>query len=773
MTIAWFAVVALLASGVAAQAPTCTTYPLTGGVCSGFLPNPIVATADSIAANDGFLEQQGLRVLKVLLAPSPQCYAAFVSYACQSMYFACPTTTNTAATLNGVPPCLDVCQQTNQYCGDIFTRAGLQSQLPDCNSTVSHIPSGLNTPWGTDTGDASVCTPPVNVLALTNATLPATTGCPAPLVPNPDLHGPPDLKRACIGACCIGCPHLDAFFPPNKINSYLNFTDALRAISLIFSAVILISFSLLHKKRRHPLAILWWFVAAVGLFSAGIFISLGHRKTTQCADDATESTQANNPYCAVQGTLLVFSSQAMITWCVVLIANLHLTTVHNSHWFANKYAYIHTMAWGIPAVLTSVTVAFNGVAYQFGSLCFLAPDRASDFFFYPLLPFIVIGFLVHMTTVVYVARIAVQADGIGGISTTSSSNHDGQSSVGYRGESTKRRVMKIWKTSWRSIVLVGIFLVTFMFFWMFYFTQGKLGQDPKSPFIAAWIKCILSADGTQEKCSAIATPHLPNFALLVVADALPAGIGIWVFLIFGFRASLLQEWREYFAARKSRKRSTSDATLPIGVRGSILKQQHDAMHPETLVRKQGLRPAGWEDDQIDEEEEEDAERGYKMESNAPYQHHPYQQRQQQHQQPQQQQQQPQRPTYAQSPPDYPDGWSDDSTDSRADLAHTSGGRSRTGGTTANPNVNNPPHLRPIDTVGSSAYGYPMSRVQYDRAPQLSFPRAEDLSPTFRDAQFLPGGVGRPLPVHPGYGEDEIAVPPPSFVRPPPARRQQR
>ncbi|KND02632.1 uncharacterized protein SPPG_01720 [Spizellomyces punctatus DAOM BR117] len=385
------------------------------------------------------------------------------------------------------------------------------------------------------TGETTVVNPPT---------------CRAPLVPNPNPALPPTAQRACFGACCISCPHLEAFFPPNKISSYLNVTDSLRAISAILSLFVLISYALLPGKRVHPTVILLWFVAAVFLFSATTFFNLGRRKATQCGDDnVSEADQGNNTTCAVQGAALFYASQASILWCAYLILNLHVTTVWNSHFFADKYPFIHTICWGVPLVVTAVGIYLKGVAFQFGSLCFLSSSRSSPLFFYPMSPFIFLGFAIHLWTVSYVARVAAEAGGIG-----STSVGEGSSEGSARGESTRRRVMKIWRTSWRSMLLVTMFLTTFMYFWMFYFTQNDRVQKigPGTPFITEWLKCILSSDGSQETCSNILTPHLPSYVVLVLADTFPSLMGIWLFIIFGLRGSIVAEWKEFFRRRKER-----------------------------------------------------------------------------------------------------------------------------------------------------------------------------------------------------------------------------
>lgn len=58
-----------------------------------------------------------------------------------------------------------------------------------------------------------------------------------------------------------------------------------------------------------------------------------------------------------------------------------------------------------------------------------------------------------------------------------------------------------------------------------------------------WLECMLTPGNSQNICAEAISPHLPPFALIIVAEALVSTIGIWLFVMFGKR-SLWREWND-------------------------------------------------------------------------------------------------------------------------------------------------------------------------------------------------------------------------------------
>lgn len=59
-----------------------------------------------------------------------------------------------------------------------------------------------------------------------------------------------------------------------------------------------------------------------------------------------------------------------------------------------------------------------------------------------------------------------------------------------------------------------------------------------------WLQCMLTPGATQNQCAGVLSPHLPPFALMIVAEALVSLIGVWLFIMFGKR-SLWREWNDW------------------------------------------------------------------------------------------------------------------------------------------------------------------------------------------------------------------------------------
>ncbi|KAI8821805.1 uncharacterized protein EV422DRAFT_527058 [Fimicolochytrium jonesii] len=242
----------------------------------------------------------------------------------------------------------------------------------------------------------------------------------------------------------------------------------------------------------------------------------------------------------------VFGSGACICTCSAVLLNLHCKTVWNSDIISRNFKYIGPISWAIPMVMTVVALDLTEISYEFGSACFLKHRRALIIFFYPYLPVIGLGVLLHASTLMYVCKIAFLADrhAIFIPSETITGSWDGTSG-------TRRRVLQLWKTSWRSMALVTVYLASFAYYWYFYVQDAipqKISMDTK----VSWLTCILSPGGSQEKCSPIITPSVTSLRLLILAEMIPGLLGTWTFIIFGFRKAILAEWKEFFRIRRSR-----------------------------------------------------------------------------------------------------------------------------------------------------------------------------------------------------------------------------
>ncbi|KAI9091235.1 hypothetical protein DFS34DRAFT_327539 [Phlyctochytrium arcticum] len=548
----------LLCGIVAAQdGPTegCTTYDVPNGICNNLLTYPVSPLVSPGYAEQG-LEDRRVRLLKVILMPYPQCYASYVAWACSSAFPKCEETANVTMLFL---PCRSTCDEAYSSCKSIFESQGLTAYLPNCSGKVS----GSRLPYPnrdekcvafTTTGNSSQT---INPLLTTDTSsgkqiIQFPPQCPDPLVSNPNFSIPLTRKRPCVGACCLPCPHLNAFFPKGSLTAYQGVTDTLRALSAILSLVIVVSYLLLPEKRKQPIIVC--FMLAVFVYCLPIYLNFGRRTATQCGDDGvSEADQGSNTLCAVQGSIAVFGFIAGVLWCSFMILNMHMTIVWNKHVLRNKLWIAHIFCWGLPLLITTLAVYLRAMAFQFGSICFLTPEQAPNLFFYPMSPFILISFLLQVWTAIYVGRITMKAARTFGrtLPFLWSSRITGESTA----EENTKRAIKGWQIHWRSYCVTSVILITYFYFYIFYFTQMThiYEIDVNTQFLKDWFTCILHPDGTQDACSSISTPHLPPYFFLVLSEALPGVVGIWLFVVYAFRPSILSDWRSLLRSWRARR----------------------------------------------------------------------------------------------------------------------------------------------------------------------------------------------------------------------------
>lgn len=142
-------------------------------------------------------------------------------------------------------------------------------------------------------------------------------------------------------------------------------------------------------------------------FSASGFFAIKDPKAVQCADKFTQSTQSNNHLCLIQGTLSIFGAHATVAWLCVLIINLHLHTVWNSHVLRYHYFWLHLFCWGFPFILTAITVGKSAIRYEFGELCSVDHDYADVLYFYPIFAQVIPSFVVHVGTFFYISKVQI------------------------------------------------------------------------------------------------------------------------------------------------------------------------------------------------------------------------------------------------------------------------------------------------------------------------------------------------------------------------------
>ncbi|CAG8765219.1 15843_t:CDS:2, partial [Acaulospora morrowiae] len=320
--------------------------------------------------------------------------------------------------------------------------------------------------------------------------------------------------------CCLPCPQPYYLYPSGYMEKGFEATQVVRALSAFAALAVMLSFLVLPGRRSHPSSLILFASISIFLYSATVFFSIGNPKKIQCVNDVTPSTQDNNGLCAVQGALLIFTSHATAFWTAIIILNLHMHTVWNSNFMANKYLWLHLFGWGIPTILTVAALVENSVAYQFAGLCLIKQEAANAIFFYPLAVIVVPSCIMHSATFFHIAK---------------ASRSDSGESSGLSEFTTTRKikVLQAVKIQWRALLLAVVLVVTVFTYWIFYFIELRnITDGPKNrDFLTNWLNCVQS-NGGQNGCSKIARGYMPPYPLIMITEFLASLIGIWLLAIF-------------------------------------------------------------------------------------------------------------------------------------------------------------------------------------------------------------------------------------------------
>ena len=132
-----------------------------------------------------------------------------------------------------------------------------------------------------------------------------TTHCPPPFITDP-MEGPnggPTNPQYCFGGCCIPCPAQYSLYREGALETGFKITNTMRAVSMVFSFILMVSYIFLPDKRSHPSALILFFAICVFLFSVVVIFPLVDTRAMQCVGPVNPSTQHNNLKCAIQGTV--------------------------------------------------------------------------------------------------------------------------------------------------------------------------------------------------------------------------------------------------------------------------------------------------------------------------------------------------------------------------------------------------------------------------------------------------------------------------------------
>ncbi|KAG0200470.1 hypothetical protein BGX28_006466 [Mortierella sp. GBA30] len=520
-----------------------SSAPYNGTLCKDYVNyNVWLPPNTTVASIEAAMAAQGLTTARAHQLSRP-CFEPFMQYACSSAFPRVEPNARQANQYDVYFACTSTCQTAYTQCAQFLTVFKAQALVPKCDAPIPG--TTLYQPNGIMYQPDGAC----NVVKSISGLGPSgfdnlTADCNAPFIKDPML-GPGNTTtnpQFCMNGCCIPCPAQYHLYREGALETGFKITDTMRAVSMVLSFILVLTYLFLDDKRSHPSALILFFSISLFMFSAVVIFPLIDTKGMQCADMINPSTQQNNLKCAIQGAILVFASVATCAWCTALILNLHLHTVWNSAWFAKKYWLLHILCWGFASAVTGVALGMGEIKWEYATLCLVSQAKASQIFFYPLAAMIFPAFLVHIATFFHIARISTMA-GVDSETMSRSTLSAGAAAV----ISHRRHVMMAIRIQWRAALMAVCAMLSVTFYWLFYFIQlRKIDPEVLLFNILVFVFC-LSQGSPHNTCADALAPFLPPYGLMIAAEFVVAAIGTIIFIVF-FKAALVREWGEKLSA---------------------------------------------------------------------------------------------------------------------------------------------------------------------------------------------------------------------------------
>ncbi|KAI9359320.1 hypothetical protein DFJ73DRAFT_793863 [Zopfochytrium polystomum] len=524
----------------------------TGATCpSSVLDYPVAVPSATTAASWTAAEARVAAIanrLALLQGPDPDCYSALITLACVEAFPLC---------LNGTTqlPCISTCQAAVSLCEPHFASIGAIALLNELTEGCQSDSAELLPEQECFTQKSVGVAYSKGLGRRAAAGAKAETKCPAFFLPAPSATFA-NTSNNCDPAsgCCIPCPSQAYFYPVGAFNRIVDAALILNMSSAGLACYVLLSWALLPGRRSHPSDIVLHFSISVVLWMAGQGFTAGNPRRIQCADDVTLANAQNNPVCAAMGAYLVYITQASILWSAYMVFNVHLTIVWRSNFLERYKVPGIIICWGLPATLTGLVFALSTVDASAGVACFVSPAKANLLYFTGMMVFVIPSVLVTVYTVVW---ISFKARGWKGQSASGGSNPSSNAVDDLKPISSRKQLMMVLKSNWRSLLFGIAFLITFVTYFTFFnlFVIPTANFSSATPFIQQWQACVVKTftatqdvATAQNECAAQVAGNVPSLAALVAAAITTGFVGIWTFLIFGVNSTLLVDWADYCGA---------------------------------------------------------------------------------------------------------------------------------------------------------------------------------------------------------------------------------
>ncbi|KAJ1568728.1 hypothetical protein HK405_014503 [Cladochytrium tenue] len=542
------------------QGQACTAVAYNGTVC----PASIMTYKTAVpVANQTSLDSylaSSTAALAAVKALDSTCYTAILTLACMDAF---PVCVNGTAELPCYHSCTDVIAACTATLSPLNLLTTLESSLNNCTSVSSLDAEAYPT---------EKCQSPASIptAASSSNTTTTNTTCPKFFLPN---TGTTTTSNCAPNGCCVPCPVNNYFYPVGAFETSVLVFKVGNGVSCALAAFIVLSWSTLPGRRRHPSDIVLHFAVALMIWQACAMLLYGDSRRIQCHDSVTVSTASNNLLCGIQGAFVMYTVHAAILWGGYMMANLHATIVWRSSVFERYKPLGIVLCWGLSGVFTFLAFLLATIDATTGVTCLITPDKANYYMFSIQAVIIVPAFFLNCATITYIVVVARRAtssaNGLG-------SSSGGQGSMGGQGSgsagadagqpkktiSQRRQVLLLLKMNWRallfSLVYVAIYTTYVVFFNVIAVRMAT--STWATPWVQSWTACIILDSGTnddaQNNCAAKFAGEVPSFALIVFTNLLISWIGIWLFLIFGLNLQIVYEWHdtvtEWFARFRRR-----------------------------------------------------------------------------------------------------------------------------------------------------------------------------------------------------------------------------
>ncbi|KAJ3167918.1 hypothetical protein HDU88_001865 [Geranomyces variabilis] len=544
----------------------CTPNSGYHGVCSRLgVTYPISLAPGAANTTEAAVLTSGVQfgLLRVRLV-NFQCGAALQTLSCSQTFPKCGLTSVSPMFNVEQRTCKSSCQRAVNICRPVFATSQIDMPLPDCDAPTDAT-YGRLAPFFDDTDPASKGTC-VDSDALV-ASNPLTTTCTFPFVANPYWPDRVAPTVNCNGPCCAPCPIGEIFAPPGLFHQQIVTHQVLHFVAFLLSLFVVISYSVLPGRRDHPADIVLHFAIATCIWMAVSMWTLPNVKAIQCAaDGVTPSTAFNNKLCGLQAAWLLVGVHASVLWGAYMIWNLHTTIVWKSNLLARYKPFGIIVCWGVPILLTTITLGADTVDASTGPICFISSTAAVKYVFgiqgAVMFPTVV----ANMWTFIHIARVAHLAGGNNNSAATGSALSGGSYELDSSGNKVakavnrRRQFAQLVSMNWRALLLGVVFVSTYVTYFSFYssLTAVTSSATPDQPWVVDFFECLTLNPRGQTMCIARFADRLPSSTIISAAYITTGLVGVWIFIVFGVQTALIRDWASLIkdgTAKFEKKRS--------------------------------------------------------------------------------------------------------------------------------------------------------------------------------------------------------------------------